>query len=158
MTPSELTDELNKYGGSNFSINLDTLKEWIFSIEDIGGFILGVIAILLLIGIGFITCLDFIYITIPTARDTYERYINSKIKDTSARLFRIDFVSKDAKDSVLNAYNNNKSPLVYYVKKRFKTYLVATLLLIILITGPNAVIRLIANIIGGILDVLDSLV
>lgn len=153
MKPSEVTDAIREYTGNGYGIQLDTLTLAQYTIYDIIGFILGLIAFFIIIGVGLITALDIAYITIPMFQDKVraERWDGS-------RGYKIRFISNDARDAVDEASTRveGKTALSIYLRKRVKSYLICGVVLYICIVGSSTLVPIIANIVLQVLKVFKS--
>lgn len=153
MKPSEVTDAIREYTGNGYGIQLDDLIIAQYTIYDIIGFILGLIAFFIILGVGLITALDIAYITIPMFQDKVrtERWDGS-------RGYKMRFISNDARDAVDEATTRpeGKTALSIYLRKRVKSYLICGVVLYICIVGSSTIVPIIANIVLQVLKVFKS--
>lgn len=149
MDPSDIVDGIREYTGNGYGVQLDTLIIAQSMIYDIVGFILGLIAFFIVVGMGLITALDVAYITIPMFQDK----VRDERWDGSKGHGKVRFISNDARTSVEQAATSmtGKSSLVVYIKKRTKAYVFCAIVLFICLRGSSVLVPIISNIILDIL-------
>ena len=99
MDPSTVIDGIREYTGNGYGVHMDSLIIAQSTIYDIVGFVLGLLAFFISIGMFLITALDVCYITIPIFQDK----VRSQRWDGS-RGSKVRFISKDAVEAVELAY------------------------------------------------------
>lgn len=153
MDPSTVIDGIREYTGNGYGVHMDSLIIAQSTIYDIVGFVLGLLAFFISIGMFLITALDVCYITIPIFQDK----VRSQRWDGS-RGSKVRFISKDAVEAVELAYTiDNGSAIGSYLKKRVKTYIICGVILYIILIGSNTLVPIIANIVLSILRALSNI-
>lgn len=149
MNPSDIVDGIRDYTGNGYGVQLDTLIIAQSMIYDIVGFILGLIAFFIVVGMALITTLDVAYITIPMFQDK----VRDERWDGSKGHGKVRFISNDARLAVEQAsmMSTGKSALWIYIKKRIIAYMICAVVLFICLRGSSTLVPIIANIILDLL-------
>lgn len=106
-------------------------------------------AIILLL-VTLMTIIDLFYINLPWAKQLYDNYSAGEqnfVKKVVTHLF----VSKNAIESFEQAAVENKSPMVIYLRKSIKFYIIVTIVLTILATGIGTLMKIIVRLLSGLL-------
>lgn len=153
MNPLEIIAGIKDYTSSDYKVNIDTVIVARGFIEDVTGYILGLMAFFIVVGMAIITALDVCYISIPAFRIMVK---NSRWDGTTSVKFRV--ISKDAVNAVeYGSLENGMIPLQIYLKSRIKTYIICAILLYVIIAGSNTIIPFIAEVVSGIVSVINNL-
>lgn len=158
----------NKVSGMNadFNTEADTKAAGVMlsGLKDIVQLVVGILAYLVVIGMGLFTAMDICYITIPVFREKSDNVARTapsgftkESSDGSGK--RIRFVTDDAYFAVKTCtIDSGKNPLTVYLKKRILAYVMVALVLYILLTGNiNLITDLAITVVSGIIDVLSGL-
>lgn len=148
MNPSELIDGIREYTNNGSSVYLDNVREAEYMIQDITGFILGLIAIFISFGMTLISALDICYITIPVFQDM----IKDKKWDGSPDGSNFRIISGAARVAVETTSGTGESPLKFYMKKRIGMYCFCGLVLSIAILGFGTITGIVSNIVLSIVE------
>lgn len=145
MNPADIVDGVRKYTGNGYGIQLDTLIIAQGVIYDVVGFLLGLIAFVIVIGMALITTLDVCYLTIPMFQDK----VRDERWDGSKGHRKIRFISNDARLAVEKAATGQtgRSALTVYIKKRIISYCIAAMVLYICLAGSNTIVPAISNVV-----------
>lgn len=135
-----------------YNIDYATLEVIVAKTGDIVGLLMGFIAVFLVVGLTLITALDIVYLTIPI----FQQAIQEKSWDGSSDRTKIQFVSNDARTAVERAAISNQSSLWIYMKLRFKTYLIAAVILFLIMGFSDPLVHMIQRVVGDIVAVFMS--
>lgn len=152
MSPRDVVDSMREYTSSEYKVNMDSVIITHSMIEDILGYILGLMVFFITTGMCIITALDICYITIPSFRIA----VKNKLWDgTTSVKFR--FISKDAVNAVERGDMEGNQPIKLYVMSRLKSYIFCAIILYIIIAGSNTIIPFMGKIVGAIIQVLRNI-
>lgn len=152
MSPKDIVDKMREYTASEYKVNMDSVIIAHGVIEDILGYLLGLMVVFIISGMFIITALDICYISLPAFRIAVK---NKRWDGTTSVKFRI--ISKDAVNAVEMGDIGSKQPLQIYVMSRIKTYVICAVILYIIIAGSNTIVPFMGNIVSGIVQVLHNI-
>lgn len=140
---SDIINQIN----AEYYVNIVTLSEIEFNIENIVGVVLGIAVYSMTIILSVITAFDIGYITMPILRDLIDQY---RFDGTKKNILR--FVSRDAVSSVEEATVSidGRSALSIYLYKRIKTYIISAVLIIVFVGEFDAIRNLISLVVKAI--------
>lgn len=155
MSPTEVVESMREYTNNFHGVELDTIILAQSTISDIVGFILGLIAFFIAIGMGVITALDIAYITIPMFQDK----VRDEKWDGSRGHGKVRFISNNARIAVERASTqvDGNSALKIYLKGRVLAYVISAVVLYICLAGTGVVVPIIARIVSEILNAFGSI-
>lgn len=116
------------------------------------GLAMGLLVAIILLYMFVITGLDILYMTTPIFQSTMDKMLNGK------RLGGFRLLSKSALLSLEQSGQTGEHPLLLYVKKRLKDYIIAAIVVYLLIVGPKPIIDILWNIVSPILRAVGLLV
>lgn len=96
---------------------------------------MGLLLILLFVG----TALDIAYMCNPLLQTSMDKFLDGK----RAGGFRL--ISKDAVLAREEAYTNSTHVLICYLRRRIKTYIIASLVIYLLYIGPGPIVMYLWN-------------
>ena len=108
----------------------------------------GLICVVIALWITVVSVFDVVYMLNPTLKGV----IDNRFPDRKVGWIRI--ISNDAARAVEDAYMNGSQPLMYYLKYRIKTYVIASFTLVILITGGDSLKNIITTFVINLLSAL----
>lgn len=140
---SDIINQIN----AEYYVNIVTLSEIEFNIENIVGVVLGIAVYSMTIILSVVTAFDVGYITMPILRDLIDQY---RFDGTKKNILR--FVSRDAVSSVEEATVSidGRSALSIYLYKRIKTYIISAVLIIVFVGEFDAIRNLISLVVKAI--------
>lgn len=155
MTPFDVVDGIREYTGES-GVDVKNLKVAENVINDITGYILGLIVFVISLGITVITALDVAYITLPL----FQEKVQNKRWDGSNGLKSFRLISNDARLAVNEAstISSGKSALSIYLAKRIKTYMICGAVIYICLGGSGAITPFIAKVVRAILDAFNIII
>lgn len=152
MDPSEVVNGIREYTGNGYGVHMDTLIIAQSTIEDVLGYILGLLAFFIGLGMMLITALDVMYITMPIFQDS----VNNKRWDGSQER-KIRIISADAINAVERATTDGSgSAMKLYLKSRVKTYIICGVILYLLLAGSSVLIHIVTKVVLGILNSMSN--
>ena len=161
----EVKNDINNMLKEDFNVSADVTKasEALDGFKDTVGIIVGVLAYIVIIGMGLITALDVCYIVIPVFRSFYidsaesgNRITGKTGKNGEAKL---RWVSDDAVYAVKVAtVEEGKSPIKVYLFKRIGAYIIVAIVLFMLLTGNMQIfVNIALDFVSGIIEQLQEM-
>lgn len=149
MHPKEIKDAIIEKLDVPFDVDFIKLYEVNNLVEKVTSVVLGVIAYGIIILLTIVTAVDIAYITIPVFREAVQR-----ARWDGTKAIALKLVSKDAIASVewVTIYENNKSPLGVYLKKRLWTYIISMGILTIILGGSETITNIVVSTISTIVE------
>ena len=161
----EVKNDINNMLKEDFNVSADVTKasEALDGFKDTVGIIVGVLAYIVIIGMGLFTALDVCYIVIPVFRSFYtdsaesgNRITGKTGKNGEAKL---RWVSDDAVYAVKVAtVEEGKSPIKVYLFKRIGAYIIVAIVLFMLLTGNMQIfVNIALDLVSGIIEQLQEM-
>ena len=161
----EVKNDINNMLKEDFNVSADVTKasEALDGFKDTVGILVGVLAYIVIIGMGLITALDVCYIVIPVFRSFYidsaesgNRITGKTGKNGEAKL---RWVSDDAVYAVKVAtVEEGKSPIKVYLFKRIGAYIIVAIVLFMLLTGNMQIfVNIALDFVSGIIEQLQEM-
>lgn len=143
------TDDIDTFDDIRFDVKWDKLMELQENIENIVGFLLGLIAFAIVVFTTLVTACDILYLTFPP----FQQFAHKMNWDGTIDEKKIRLISPEARDANIEAATRTtgQSVIAIYMRKRFKMLTIATSVLVIILVGHNIVINFIVNLVVGFL-------
>lgn len=143
------TSDIDTFDDIQFDIKWDKIMELQANIENITGFILGLIAFAIVISVALVTACDIVYLTFPT----FQQFAHKMNWDGTVDSKKIRLISPEARNANIEAATRltGKSVIAVYMRKRFKMLCISVTVLVIILLGHTLVIDIVVNIVVGIL-------
>lgn len=133
-------------------LNYELLNGSAQIISKIVGFILGLFVVLIALYLTLVTSVDALYLTIPAFRVQIKKRFDGKA------LGGLRILSADAIKSVYEAYISGQNPLYIYLKKRLLTYIMATIMMVVMLQGGDSLRMFIGKLVIALLRTLGFLI
>lgn len=153
MGTKEVREGIVDISNHAYSVDFVMLNNVIQTIADVIGLILGIIAFAIVMLMTLITAIDVCYITIPMFRE------QARIKNwDGGNKYGLSAISKDAYNSVVEAFTEGPSSNAYilkkYLGKRIISYAIAIGVLFIVVGGMDYIRDIVENIVRAIVMVI----
>lgn len=148
MSPGDIAKGVGDILDTPYAVDFDWINTASNVIDHVFSIIFGFAALFIVVFMTVITTLDVVYITIPLVREK----IREKGWDGSNDTKRFRLISSDARVAYEEcAIEAGKMPIMIYLKKRFKTYVLCTIILVIILGFSQTMIAGIRGIVIKIL-------
>lgn len=131
---------------NNKDLDYELLYGVASTISSFVGFLLGLLAVILVYYLTIVTAVDLIYMSFPSFAELINRKFDHK--ETGG----LHIISEDARKAVEESQISDKPAALIYLKNRALTYIVAAILLVIIVTGGQDLRTIVANIVIRILN------
>lgn len=115
------------------------------------GLFMGLLIALILVIMFITTGLDILYMTTPIFQSAIDKLLDGH------RFGGFRVLSKSAVVSLERSQETGEHPLLLYVKKRVKDYIIAAIVVYLLIVGPQPIIDILWNVVSPILKTIGLL-
>ena len=161
---NKIRNKINHMGQS-VSIEADTERASVMlsGLQPLLSLLVGILAILVVLGMTLYTALDIVYITMPMFRNRVEEMKQTgnsvMTKETKTGEVKLRWISDEAQYAVMTStIDSGKNPLTTYLTKRIWAYIMVAIVIYILLTGNiYLIVNIAINFISGILEVLAEL-
>lgn len=161
----EVKDSITDMLRDDFNIKADTSEaaEALEGFKGPIGLVIGILAYIVIIGMGLFTALDICFIVIPIFRGWYTESAESGSKLTGATgkngEAKLRWISDDAVYAVKVAtVEEGKSPLKVYMFKRTGAYIIIAIVIFMLLTGNVQIfVNIALDLIAGAIEKLQKL-
>lgn len=136
--------DVDTFDDIRFNIHWDTLMEIQANLENILGFILGLIAFAIVIFTTLVTSCDVAYLTFPN----FQQYAHKMNWDGTIDESKFRLISPQARDATIVAATRETGTSVIgvYFKLRMKMLFISTFVLVIILVGNDLFISIVVNI------------
>lgn len=128
----------------------DLNYEWIYgtfkTVSNVVSWLFGIIVVFLVAYVALITACDVVYLSLPILRDNLKKLYDGSMPGG------LHLVSDDALNALEEAYTTDGHPMWIYLKKRMFTYFFIGFTVTLLVTGGDALIDIIGNIVYKMLQ------
>ena len=138
MSPGDIAQGVGGILSTPYAVDFDKLNSIGIVVENIFGVILGFAAVFIIVFMTVLTTLDVLYLTIPLFRE----YIQRKNWDGSSDTKQFKLISSDARHAVEEmSIGEGKPPIAMYCWKRLKTYVLCTVIFLIITVYQDQLIQ-----------------
>lgn len=113
--------------------------------------IIGILATIILIGIGFFTAVDVLYLEVPALHTSMDDKAMSKGQTGKSGGVKPKIVSEDASQAYKEAQETGKNVLLIYLKKRIVAYIAVAIVLYMLLSGNlSLIVEVVLKMLNGV--------
>lgn len=146
------TEDIDTFSDIQYDIKWDKIMELQANVENITGFLLGLIAFGIVVFTTLITACDIMYLTFPP----FQQFAHKMNWDGTIDEKKFKCISPQARDANIEACTRTTgiSVIGIYMKKRFKMLLISTTVLVFLLIGNDAIVSIVVDVVVGFLKAL----
>ena len=156
MDISKLVEDLERKATSGGGSDILMESTWIEVIDRIGGFILGLLIVLLAISLPLIITLEVMYINFPAFRVEIVDKLSEKFKGNGhiQRVMKLTFHDARRALKEANTIQTGKSANLAYLFIKAKWIIIVTCSLYIYLGGIDIIIAIVFKLFSGLIDVI----
>lgn len=154
MGNESIASQIREYTNIEYQPDFEILKSTTWAMEDVTRLILGIILALMYMLLTALVVLDLAYITIPTFQEVVRKRGWDKTREQG-----VGFISRDAKDAVMeaNTVQTGVSAVWIYIKKKSFSMVLFALLTLLLLTNYSVVLNIAQGIVTGFIDGINNI-
>ena len=141
----------NPYAGEeNNGFDYSILQKFELFIISVMNFLISYLAYFILIGLVLMTGLDIFFMLCPP----YTRFVKKVGLDGSRDDLRFHIISRSCIDAVQEASVTNRNKIVIYLRKRVVTYIISSIVVLIMLVGAPFIAQILDKLTRGIKEAL----